>query len=697
MNQVRIHIFIILVFAGTGAFAQTVVNSTDSSSMLEVELGEVRINASRDNLKLREIPASVSVMSAQAINRNEVNTLSDASAVIPNFFMPDYGSKLTSPVYIRGIGSRINAPSVGMYVDGVPYFEKAAFDFDFFDVERIEVLRGPQGTLYGRNTMGGIVNIVTASPLDYQGTYIKLSAGNYNAYNVNAGHYGKLSENFGYSLAVNYLDNAGYFTNQYTGEKVDEITSVGLRNKLVWKLSDNFTLKNIASLEISRQGGYPYAIFNDSLNMAEDISYNQYSTYDRDLFSDALVATYSGNRFEIVSTTAYQLLDDVQDIDQDFTEDSLYFVEQRQKQHMLSQEVITRSTGENKYNWLLGAYGFLQAFDKGVDVDAYASGTKLYKQYDHTIGGYAFFHQSTLNDFLVDGLSLTAGIRVDYEKDVLDYTYDMEKNDNLTNLADTTYPSMDFFEVLPKVAINYRIGKTNLYATVAKGYKTGGFNSTFERPEDLTFNPEFSWNYEAGIKTQLIENRLHAELALFYIDWRHQQIYQTVPSGRGSMLKNAGHSVSRGVEVTLKTVPVKGYQALLTYGYTDAEFLSYEVDSTTSHSGNYIPYVPRHTVGVQLSKVVFLQQSTLLDKMRFNLQYRGAGEIFWNEENTRSQDYYGLVDAKVSFIKGAFRFDVWSKNLLGTDYNAFYFDALGNEYVQVGKPMRFGVNLSVRF
>lgn len=690
-------IIILNIMFALGGAAQTVVNSTDSTALLEIDLGEVRISASKDNLKLREIPASVSVMSASAIRQNEVKALTDVSAAIPNFFMPDYGSKLTSPVYIRGIGSRINAPSVGLYVDGVPYFEKAAFDFDFFDVERIEVLRGPQGTLYGRNTMGGIVNIITASPFEYQGTQVRLSAGNYHAYNVSAGHYGKLSENFGYSLAVNYLDNAGFFTNRYTGEKVDEINSLGLRNKLVWKISENFTLKNIASLEISRQGGYPYAVFNDSLNMAEDISYNQYSTYDRDLFSDALVATYSGDRFDIVSTTAYQLLDDVQDIDQDFTEDSLYFVEQRQKQHMLSQEVIARSTAEQKYNWLVGAYGFLQAFDKGVDVDVYASGMKLFKRYDHIIGGYAFFHQSTLNDFLVDGLSVTAGIRVDYEKDVLDYTYNMEKNDNLTSLADTTYPSMDFFEVLPKVAVNYEIGKANLYATVAKGYKTGGFNSTFERPQDLTFEPEYSWNYEAGIKTQLIDNRLHAELALFYIDWRNQQIYQTVPSGRGSMLKNAGHSQSRGVELTLKTVPVKGYQALVTYGYTDAEFLSYEVDSTTSYSGNYIPYVPRHTVGVQLSKVVFLQGSTLLDKMRFNLQYRGAGEIFWNEENTHSQDYYGLVDAKVSFIKGAFQFDVWSKNLFGAHYHAFYFDALGNEYVQVGKPVRFGVNLSVRF
>ncbi len=697
MNQGRSIIIIFFILLGMGVNAQQVVNSTDSSAVLNVQLGEVRINASKDNLKLKEIPASVSVVPAAAIRENEINTLSDASAMVPNFFMPDYGSKLTSPVYIRGIGSRINAPSVGLYVDNVPYFEKAAFDFDFFDVKSIEILRGPQGTLYGRNTMGGIINITTLSPLDYQGTHLRLSAGNYNDYDISAGYYGKLTRNFGVSLAANYVDNGGFFTNQYTGDKVDEMQSLGARNKLEWRITPQWTLKNIFSFEHSKQGGYPYALYNDSLHAAQEINYNQYSSYDRDLVSDALVAAYEGKNFELISTTSYQYLDDVQDIDQDFTTDSLYYVQQRQKQNMLSEEVIARSKGEHRYKWLIGAYGFLQMFDKDVDVDVYAQHMKLFKTYNHNIGGAALFHQSTLNDFIIPNLSLTAGIRVDYEKDVLDYIYNIGMGGHEINKTDTTYPSLDFFEVLPKVALSYSIGKTDVYATVAKGYKTGGFNSTFERPQDLTFDPEYSWNYETGVKTSLIDNRLHAELALFYIDWRNQQIYQTVPSGRGSMLKNAGHSESKGLEVTLKTVPVKGFQAMLTYGYTDARFLSYVVDSTTNYDGNYIPYAPKHTVGLQLSKVVFLPHSGLLDKMRFNVLYRGAGKIYWNEENTRAQDYYGLVDAKVSFIKGSFQFDIWSKNLLGTDYNAFYFDALGNEYVQLGKPMRFGVNLAVNF
>ncbi|MGB4413635.1 MAG: Plug domain-containing protein, partial [Paludibacter sp.] len=122
-----------------------------------IGLNEIVVQASRDNSKLKTIPNSVSIISSKQIESLGINSLADVTSTVANLFMPDYGSKLTSPIYIRGVGSRINAPSVGLYVDRVPYFEKAAFNFDFFDVNRIEVLRGPQGTQYGRNTMGGIV------------------------------------------------------------------------------------------------------------------------------------------------------------------------------------------------------------------------------------------------------------------------------------------------------------------------------------------------------------------------------------------------------------------------------------------------------------------------------------------------------------------------------------------------------------
>jgi outer membrane receptor protein involved in Fe transport len=681
----------------TQANGQTTATDPDSSKMMSVELDEIVIKASKDNVTFKKIPASVSVISSIQMESNEVKSLSDISSTAPNFYMPDYGTKLTSPVYIRGIGSRINSPSVGLYVDYVPYFEKAAFDFDFFDIKRIEVLRGPQGTLFGRNTMGGIVNIVTVSPMDFQGTKINLSAGNYGTYMADGGHYGKINNKFAYSLALNYVHNDGFYINQFTGSPVDNQNSYGFRNRLIYEISPRITIENIAGYELSRQGGYPYSLYNDTLQTAEEVNYNHYSSYDRGLFSDALLVRYSGNNFELTATSAYQYLDDLQAIDQDFTPESLYFVSQEQNQNMFSQEVVARSSGIKKYNWLFGGYAFYQAFANVVTADVFAQSMNYTKTYDHKINGFAFFHQSTLNNFIVRNLTLTAGLRVDNEQDELRYKYDRTLRGAFSVVADTLYPALTSLEIIPRFAVNYKLKNSDLYIVIAKGYKTGGFNSTFERPEDLTFDPEFSWNYEAGVKTSLFKNWIYADVALFYIDWKNQQIYQPVPSGRGSMLKNAGHSASKGGEISLRTTPVKGYEFIAAYGYTHAVFLSYVVDTTTNYNNNYLPYVPRHTISFQAGKTFKIKDSRIIDNIKINALYRGAGEIFWNEENDHKQNYYGLLDGKVTFIRKSIQMGIWAKNIMSTNYNAFYFEALGNKYVQVGKPMQVGVNLSVKF
>ncbi len=275
----KINHLIVLMFAFVITSAnmqiqsQHIVMMDDSLHMPSIFLDEITIRAPKQAMTLRELPASASVVSARAIEQAGIMSVKDITAYTPNFFMPEYGSKLTSPVYIRGIGSRINEPSVGMYVDNVPYFDKAAFDFDLFDIERIEVLRGPQGTLYGRNTMGGIINIITRSPLDYQGTKALLSAGNYGRYQAGISHFAKPTDQFGYSLSVNYQQTDGYFTNAFNNEQVDFGNSIGIRNRLVWKINERLTAENSLSLEYSRQGGYPYALV-DSLDITRDVDYS---------------------------------------------------------------------------------------------------------------------------------------------------------------------------------------------------------------------------------------------------------------------------------------------------------------------------------------------------------------------------------------------------------------------------------------
>src|SRR5690554_4375971 len=168
----------------------------------------------KETNNLRNMPNAVSVVTPQQIQDTQIESLPDLSSYIPNFFIPTYGSKISTPIYIRGIGARLGSQTVSMYVDNVPSFNPSAFDFEFQDIQRIEVLRGAQGTLYGRNAIGGIVNLYTLSPLSYQGTRLTMSGGNYGQFSLMGSNYSKLSNNFGLSAAAYYKRDDGYFTDR---------------------------------------------------------------------------------------------------------------------------------------------------------------------------------------------------------------------------------------------------------------------------------------------------------------------------------------------------------------------------------------------------------------------------------------------------------------------------------------------------
>jgi iron complex outermembrane recepter protein len=693
-------------------------SNNDTTATRRYKVEEVTIMAPKDAMEIKLLPSSITVIEGREIVINNIRSIRDFTAIAPNFFMPDYGSKLTSPVYIRGIGSRINSPSVGLNVDYVPYFEKAAFDFDLFDIERVEILRGPQGTLYGRNTMGGIINVFTKSPLKHNGSEVSFNGGNYGFYNASANHYGRLSNSFGYSLSMNYINEDGYFTNSFNNQQVDDMESISSRLRLIHQPNDYFSFENTTSFESSKQGAYPYTRLNvsdpnaNAINMADiqDINYNDKSNYNRDLFSNAFIFRINAPSFELISTSSFQYLNDRQAIDQDFDPERIFFALQKQDHKMFSQEVIAKSKYNPTYEWLFGAFGFYQNFESDLQVDMFPVNTVQNRLNQNNIFGGAIFHQSTLNNFLIKNLSVIGGIRADYEQDELTHNNAMTANGTRRQIADTVYPALTSFEIMPKFALKYEINYyTNIYTSVSKGYKTGGFNTTFERPDDLTFNPEQSWNYEAGMKFSLFDGMIFSDIALFYIDWQNQQISQLVPSGRGLMLKNAGESTSKGIEFSLKATPMDDFDTQISFGYTDARFDTYEVSDSLNYNGNHIPYVPLFTMSAQASKIFRFEGDGFFKGIRVNGLYRLTGEHFWTEANNISQATFGILDGTISVMTKIVDIDFWCRNILDTDFTSFYFKTnpvnhpavgvlwKGGEFVQRGKPQRFGIRLSAKF
>jgi len=686
-------ILVLITYFSISAYA----GGYESDTLKNYKLDEIIIKSPKYNRNIFEIPASASMVSERVIENSRIENLTDISSVVPNFFMPDYGSKLTSPVYIRGVGNRINTPSVGLYVDDIPYFEKAAFNFDFFDIERIEVLRGPQGTLYGRNAMGGLINVITNKPDDSQSTTLSVNYGNFNQVNSNITHNQPISKSLSIIAGLNQRHNDGFYENTFTQSRVDKINSYSGRLKALFTPSARLSVLANVQYEDSRQGGYPYAIFNDETMEASEISYNKESIYNRKLLSSGISLQYSATEFLVRAVSSYQSLDDLQEIDQDFTPASLYFVIQDQQLGMFAQEITVESAGDRIYNWLFGTFGFNQVLDKSVTLEFGEDRPAPYdyytKTYDNINSGIAFFHQSTVD---IGKFTLSAGIRFDTEKATLDYNHDIFNNGNPQN-ADMVKSEMDTFEILPKVALKYSINRYLVpYLTVAKGYNPGGFNSTFEREEDRSFYPERSWNYEAGVKTKWLQQRVYADLAFFYIDWTNQQIYQAVPSGTGSMLTNAGKSESKGVEMELKALPAKNLETWIAFGYNKAKFIEYVKDEDEDYSGNYLPYVPRYSFNLGGNYQLDVKASWL-DRLRFHLTYNGFGKHYWHESNEAYQDYYGLLNNRVSFEKNNITLSFWGKNLLNTEYNSFYFQAMGKSYAQIGRPATMGMNLKIVF
>ena len=171
-----------LLLASLLCAALNIQENATTDTLKQVDLKELEIVSSfKENGLLRQQPSSVSLINQKTMEANHITSLKGVSGLVPNLFIPDYGSRLTSAVYIRGIGSRINTPAIGLYVDDIPYVDKSAFDFGFYEIERMDVLRGPQGTLYGRNTMGGLVRIYTRNPRNYEGTDIHLGANSGNS------------------------------------------------------------------------------------------------------------------------------------------------------------------------------------------------------------------------------------------------------------------------------------------------------------------------------------------------------------------------------------------------------------------------------------------------------------------------------------------------------------------------------------
>lgn len=699
-----LYIILLLTFVfGRYGHSQSILSDS-------VQLSEVVVTAEKRNQKIRDLPTSVTSISISRIESEKAKSLRNISAIVPNFYMPEYGSKLTAPVYIRGVGSRINSPSVGLYVDRVPYFEKSAFAFDFADVERIEVLRGPQGTLYGRNTMGGIINIITRAPRNYRELKLSTDFGNHGFMKYNFSYNEPLTAKLAVLLNGGYTEHDGYFTNNYHDENVGSDFTKNASVKIRYNPVKYLVLTYKLGGERSYEKGYPYGIL-DSTNTVKEINYNFKSRYHRDIIDNSLTASLYLDKFVVTSVSGMQYLKDNQAIDQDFMPKDYYQVHQGVEQNQYTQEIVLTTNQNNLVDATIGVFGFFQKADRTIDLDYSAdiaelrirkpgggiitSGNGYIKYNNEENSGAAAFGQATIKK-IAGLLDLSFGLRYDYEMNSLHYSH-FETNAEVKAIKRDTIFKESFGELLPKFSVRFYLpGNTSAYFTTSKGYRGGGFNTAFVRDEDQQYTAEDSWNYELGVKSNPF-SFLSLSAAIFYIDWNNQQVSQRVPVG-GNMIKNAGKSFSKGLEFEFAMNPLKNLQLGANFGFTEARYLDFKpnLSDTVNLKNKYLPFIPRYTFSAFAAYKIMLKHEYL--KSAFvNLSSQGIGKQFWNDVNDKSQGSYSVVNGSVGLETKWFEVSLWAKNLLNKTYfpYMFYVTNFNNWYAQKGQPITFGVTLAV--
>ena len=789
------------LFASNYAMAdKTYTIPEDTTKVIDIE--EVVVIASpKETSKLRQLPSSVSLISQKDMQANHITSLKSASSIVPNFFMPDYGSRLTSAMYIRGIGSRINTPAVGMYVDNIPYLDKSAFDFNFYDIERIDILRGPQGTLYGRNTMGGLVKVHTRSPFSYQGTDVKLSYGSGNNHrSASLTHYHRISERFAFSAGGYYEGSDGFFTNSFLNKKVDDMQAGGGRIRAIWFASDDWKFDFNVNYDYTDEGGYPY------YNKENQIAYNRKSTYRRGLLNTGLNIEHQADNFIFNAVTGFQHLNDRMHMDQDFSPSDTYTLEQKQRINSISEEITFKSKPGKAWQWTTGLFGFYQNMDvtspvtfrkDGIGMLNGMLGSVIPNKIEVSMGGpmmmnilpslaitdgempidgkfttpqynVALFHQSQFKDlFGKEGLSFTVGLRMEYEHMKMDYNsgtslgYTVGIKGEMTQMGqvireiemmpatpltvESRYQgeiSKDYVQLLPKFALQYDFNnnKSNVYASISKGYRSGGYNYQMfsellqsslrndmmrqskdaimakvpqqfvgmvadkfptpgENPEvksAVEYKPEYTWSYEIGTHLSLFDGKLQADLAAFYMQTYDQQLSQMAESGLGRITVNAGESESYGVEANLVASLNKNLQLNASYGYTEATFVKYNAGKDEDYSGNYVPFVPRHTMNIGGSYSFYFNNSWA-KSLTLGANATGAGKIYWTEANNASQDFYTSLNGYISLKTQSVQIDLWGRNLTDNEYTTFYFETMGRGYEQRCKPLQVGVDVRLHF
>ncbi len=661
-------------------------------------MDDVVVTAEKRKQTLKEVPVSVTVINELDIQDQNVREVRDIFNLVPNLSVSAQNQNVTY-VGCRGVSPNMlnrRNPFV-MYVDGVPFNKINGYNADFTNVESVEVLRGPQGTLYGKNAMGGVMNITTKAPSNDLEGRVSLDLSEYETYFFNANVSGPIKKDtLFFGLWASEYQTRGYMENEHPDQDYyDDRDILNVRGRLRWTASDQLEVNLFSGKEVRQVGDGP--MIGDS-----QIRFHEYKNPDdhvnADSFDNALHARFHAKEFDIVSTTTYKKTTEDYDVDYSYGSSSVTHGILDYDNIIFSQELRLQSPEDRDgIVWIAGTYfEYDQDKDNEMSMQYLPSAMMSFNRKTDwpctTTGKTAAVFAQTSIPFFND-FKFTIGVRYETVNKQMDYHRTTTNLDTNTVISTAAYTiEDDWNSFTPKAGLDYRISENLMtYVSVSQGYLSGGFNNTIDDPEGTTYDPQTSTSYEWGAKTSWLNNRLSCNISLFYMDIKDMQVTE-YPSAYVMVASNAGRAHSYGGELEVKFRPVQGLVLLTGLGLIQGEYDEYMGYGGVDYAGNKLKNTPEYSINAGI-------QYRHSSGVYTGLDVQGYGKTYFNESNqdTSVRDPYAVVNLKLGTELSNWDFYIYAKNLFDEEYySSIFTSSIRNSYM-VGSPRTIGTNIVFRF
>jgi len=638
-----------------------------------IGLEKMIVTAQKTEENVQEVPISLSVLDEFTIEDRDITSVNDIARQTPNFHLSNPGDFGVLNPSIRGLNTDPStaATSVNMYINGVPHLTTLGFNAVLEDVERIEVLRGPQGTLYGKNAYGGVINIITKKPNNETKAKATVDIGSDSKKVLNFNASGAIvKDKFFVGIGARHYEKDGFIKNLTQGNmENDRENDFG---KLHFRYLANENLEfNLISTKTEKDDGSVSQNLASATNPREiESDINGY--IKSDTVTHALNIAYTKDKYKFESTTAYQKNRDYRLADFDYTTMLMQHSYVDAPYTTTSQEFKLNVT-ENNFNYLVGLYGDKQEKTGGYRMDSLFYPPAYIGQFNTNLDSksYGIFTHANYN--INNKFAVSAGIRYDKDKKSIDdLRYGLNLND-------------EFSAISPKIAFKYKQENSMTYFTIAKGYKSGGFYQ-FSPTGKQAFDKETLWNYELGTKTSLLDNKLHLNASIFYMDISDMQVLTAVNTTQG-YISNAASATSKGIELDMNYTINNEFSIFSTLGYNSVKLDKFS-DSKGDYARNYNPYAPKYNfnLGVQ-----YRSEKGFFARAGIN----GYGDMYLDKANNFKKDAYNLVNAKLGYETENYGIYVYGNNIFDKNHDTVgYYDGM---YTMLYPGREIGVKLTYRF